>query len=186
LPSPKSPDAISIPQTHTPVPWPVPELVKNGLSSISIGAPGATVNIPVARQGSTRSTVGIPGTGLSWTEQGSRQSVRDRQQAQRPAPQATSTEQLIAEVMATICGPESVGDALWRQGLAQMVIDFDDTPRNVREAALLIKSPESCELHMRRAKGQAATRKASLDILRAVQTVLTFTHEQGWSVRGDG
>ena len=45
LPSPKSPDAISIPQTHTPVPWPVPELVKNGLSSISIGAPGATVNV---------------------------------------------------------------------------------------------------------------------------------------------
>jgi len=160
---------------------------KNGLSSISIGTPGATVNIPLARQGGARTTIGLPGTGLSWTEESTgKRSVRDRQQAQRLAPQTTSTESIITEVMTTISGPESVGDSIWRQGLVQRVIDYDDTPRNVREAALLIRSPEAAELHMRRAKGQAATRKAALDVIRAVQTVLAFTHSQGWSVQGDG
>ena len=157
---------------------------KNGLSSISIGAPGATVNIPVAREGQTRTTVGIPGSGLSWSEERSSKprSVSQRRQQQRPSRQSTSTEQIIDEVMATICGPEAVGDALWRQGLAQRVIDHDDTPRNVREAALLIKSPESAELHLRRARGAAATRRASLDVIRAVQTVIGWTTDQGWSV----
>ena len=42
---------------------------KNGLSSLFIGGPGATMNVPLARSGGTRTTVGIPGTGLSWTEE---------------------------------------------------------------------------------------------------------------------
>ena len=88
--------------------------------------------------------------------------------------------------MATLCGPESVAGSLWRQDLIQQVLDHDDTPRNVREAALLVKSPEMVELHMRRTSTGAATRKASLEILRGIQTVLAFTHEQGWSVQGDG
>ena len=202
---------------------------KNGLSSLSIGGPGATMNVPLARSGGTRTTVGIPGTGLSWTEESTSkpqhptadlpdneihtgprgghwqwrqrrdgrfykdylsanewQSVEQRRQAQRPAPNVPSTEATIQEVMATLCGPENVGDALWRQGLIQMVLDHDDTPRNVREAALLTKSPEMVELHMRRARTGAATRKASLEILRAVQTVLGYTHAMGWSIQGDG
>ena len=66
-----------------------------------------------------------------------------------------------------------------------MVLDHDDTPRNVSDAALLVKSPEMVELHLRRARTGAATRKVSLEILRAVQTVLAFTHEQHWSVQVD-
>ena len=38
-------------------------LSKNGLSSLSIGRPGASINIPLARDGQTRTTVGLPGTG---------------------------------------------------------------------------------------------------------------------------
>ena len=40
---------------------------KGGLSSISVGGRGASFNIPVARSGGPRSTVGLPGTGLSWS-----------------------------------------------------------------------------------------------------------------------
>lgn len=39
----------------------------SGLSSISIGGPGASLNIPVGRRGGPRTTVGLPGTGLSWS-----------------------------------------------------------------------------------------------------------------------
>jgi hypothetical protein len=159
---------------------------KQGLSSISIGAPGATVNIPVARSGSTRSTVGLPGTGLSYSQEGSgSRSVWERQQQQRPAPSIPSTEATIQEVMATLTGPDHVGDALWRQGLVQMVLDHDDTPRSIREAAYLIRSPEAVELHLRRARTGGATRRASLEIISAVRTVLAWTEEQGWSVPSD-
>ena len=40
---------------------------KGGLSSISVGGRGASFNIPVARSGGARTTVGVPGTGLSWS-----------------------------------------------------------------------------------------------------------------------
>ena len=40
---------------------------KGGLSSISVGGRGASFNIPVNRSGGPRSTVGLPGTGLSWS-----------------------------------------------------------------------------------------------------------------------
>ena len=39
-------------------------LSKNGFSSVSIGRRGATVNI--RRDGESRATIGIPGTGISW------------------------------------------------------------------------------------------------------------------------
>ncbi len=38
-----------------------------GLSSISVGGRGASFNIPVNRRGGPRTTVGLPGTGLSWS-----------------------------------------------------------------------------------------------------------------------
>ena len=60
-------------------------LSKKGLSSLSIGRPGATINVPIAREGPSQGTVGLPGTGLSWRESLSdkSQSKRDRQQEQR-------------------------------------------------------------------------------------------------------
>ena len=40
---------------------------KGGLSSISVGGRGASFNIPVSRSGGPRTTVGLPGNGLSWS-----------------------------------------------------------------------------------------------------------------------
>ena len=40
---------------------------QSGLSSISVGGRGATVNLPVNRSGGARTTVDLPGTGLSWS-----------------------------------------------------------------------------------------------------------------------
>lgn len=44
-------------------------LSKRGISSISVGGPGASVNLPVERPGGTRYTVGIPGSGVSWSRE---------------------------------------------------------------------------------------------------------------------
>ena len=154
-------------------------LSKNGLSSISLGGPGASLNIPVARSGGVRQTVGIPGTGLSWSEQAPSRSTRERRQAQRQ--QLPTTQQIINDLLDGVVGPDKIGDSLWRQGLVQRVLDCPDTPRRVREAALLIRSPEMVELHCRRARGAAATNRAALDVIEAIRTVLAFTEEMGWS-----
>lgn len=53
-------------------------VTKNGISSVSIGGKGGTANVPIGRKGGTRTTVGIPGTGLSWTEQISENKINDK------------------------------------------------------------------------------------------------------------
>ena len=114
---------------------------KNGLSSLSLGPRGATVNVPLARDGGTRVTAGIPGTGLSWTEEVGCDSSRPRSTAQRrdssnvPPHQYPALRQVIDDVMGTLCGPGHVGEFLWTQGLVQKVLDHDDTPRNVQRGS---------------------------------------------------
>ena len=47
---------------------------KGGLSSISVGGRGASFNIPVNCRGGPRSNVGLPGTGLSWSNENNKHS----------------------------------------------------------------------------------------------------------------
>ena len=51
-------------------------LTKRGLSSLSIGKPGFTFNLPIFRRGKPRTTVSIPGTGLSGQFEASKARVR--------------------------------------------------------------------------------------------------------------
>lgn len=44
-------------------------VTKNGVSSITLGGKGASLNIPVARSGGIRGTVGLPGSGLSYSRE---------------------------------------------------------------------------------------------------------------------
>lgn len=60
-------------------------LSKNGFSSVSIGRAPFTVNIPVNRAGGVRTTVSIPGTGMSWSEQAPASSRARRTAASRSA-----------------------------------------------------------------------------------------------------
>ena len=60
---------------------------KNGLSSISVGGRGASFNIPVNRSGGNRSTVGLPGTGLSWSVAHEAAAARGLPNRRRHSPQ---------------------------------------------------------------------------------------------------
>ena len=44
-------------------------LSAKGLSSVSFGGAPFTVNVPVARDGDTRATASLPGTGIYYTEE---------------------------------------------------------------------------------------------------------------------
>ncbi len=139
---------------------------KSGVSA-SAGVSGFTVN----SRGTA--TAGLPGTGISY-----RQNLSTSQRRQQQRPTQTGTEAVIQELLSALL---ETGDALWRQGLVDRVLEYPDTPRKVREAAYSIRSIEACELHCRRARGPVATRRAALDVINAVQIVLAFTEEQGWS-----
>lgn len=84
-----------------------------------------------------------------------------------------------------MCDTSHLLDALWGAGIIQKVLDHDDTPRLIREAAYLIRSPEAVELHLRRAKGAEGTRRASMEINNAIRTVLAWTNDQSWSIQND-
>lgn len=142
-------------------------LSRQGLNSISLGTQRASLNIPLSRRWSTETTAAV--------------SIdKQRQTPGNTADQQTS-EATIQEVMEALCGPRKPGDALWRQGLVQRVLDCEEAPRAVLEAALLIRSPEAVELHLRRACGNAATWQAAAEVLEAVRTVVAWTDDQGWS-----
>ena len=83
-------------------------LSKKGLSSLSFGRPGATVNVPIARESPSQATVGLPGTGLSWRESHSDKPrpKRERQQQQRGEDSYTSTKRIINEVRTMLCEPD--------------------------------------------------------------------------------
>jgi hypothetical protein len=61
-------------------------LSKKGVSSVSIGQRGATLNVG---EHGTRATVGIPGTGISYSEQ-----VSDSSDGVEQAPESSSTPEI--------------------------------------------------------------------------------------------
>lgn len=144
----------------------------NGLSSVSLGGRGATVNIPINREGPARATVGLPGTGLSWSEPIGSTSTGERRQAQKGAAVQPTTEQIVAAVQVAFVGPNGVGQALWHQpGLVALLMDRPDTPRQVLEACQIVLSADRIELHVRRGCSPADTlarAKQTLDAARLV------------------
>ena len=64
-------------------------------------------------------------------------------------------------------------------GLDQRAIDYTDIPRKFREQALLLKSTESDELHLRRTRGKPTTKRAANEVLQAVLSVMEWTGQGG-------
>ena len=136
---------------------------KGGLSSISVGGRGASFNIPVNRSGGTRSTVGLPGTGLSWSVE----HTPDRLTVNTAGPavglpnsrrlrhgQLDALKQsLLAVLRKELFAPGSTGDQLWALGLVSRLLA--DGSLSARTAGLLavIETPDAMEAYVLRAMG---------------------------------
>lgn len=72
-------------------------ITKRGISSISVGRRGATVNVPLGREGGTRYTVGIPGSGMSWSHQ-------EKEDGYQQHPHEASGKKTAAQLLAAVCG----------------------------------------------------------------------------------
>jgi hypothetical protein len=144
---------------------------KGGLSSISVGGRGASLNIPVNRVGGVRTTVGLPGTGLSWS---SEQSVGlaaglPNSRRLRPGQLDAFKRQLLAVLEQELFGPAQAGERLWQTGAVTSALNAGQL--GSREAALLalIETPEAMEDYVMRARSRSDARRRAERCVAAVE-----------------
>ena len=130
-----------------------------GLSSISVGGRGASFNIPVNRSGGPRTTVGLPGTGLSWSVEHS----QDRPSAipacpaaglpnsrrLRPGQLDALKQSLLGVLRQQLFAPGSTGEQLWEHGLVSRLLADGSLGARMTGLLALIETPEAMESYVR-------------------------------------
>jgi hypothetical protein len=167
---------------------------KGGLSSISVGGRGASFNIPVSRSGGARTTIGLPGTGLSWSVE----QTPDRPTALPAGPaaglpnsrrlrpgQLDALKLSLLEVLhRELFAPGSTGKRLWEHGLvSRLLADGSLSPRTAGLLAL-IETPEAMESYLLRAQGQNDAKRRAQRCIAAVQEASRLAAFKGWLATG--
>ncbi|WP_411877188.1 DUF4236 domain-containing protein [Vulcanococcus limneticus] len=163
---------------------------KGGLSSISVGGRGASFNIPVTRRGGPRTTVGLPGTGLSWSvehtpETGQPPSLGaaaglPNSRRLRAGQLSALKQDLLALLHRQLFSPASAGQQLWELGLVSRLLA--DGSLAARTAGLLavIETPEALEGYLLRAQGQDDAKRRAQRCIEAVQEASRLAAARGW------
>jgi len=149
---------------------------KGGLSSISVGGRGASFNIPMNRSGGASTTVGLPGTGLSWSAEpvsGLPNSRRLR------SGQLDALKQTLLSVLhQDLFSPGSPGEQLWEQGLVSLLLANGSLPARTTGLLALIETPEAMEAYLLRAQGQDDAKRRAHRCITAVQEALLLIDDQ--------
>jgi hypothetical protein len=171
---------------------------RSGLSSVSIGGPGASFNIPVARSGGPRTTVGLPGTGLSW----SLEHTPDPPAQPAPAHPAGQAEGLpnsrrfrpgeleqfrrscLDLLHQRLFAPGSEAHLLWEHQLVSRLLA--DPALGARLGGLLacIETPEAMEAYLLRARSQDDVKRRADRCLTATREALRLSRARGWCQAG--
>ncbi|MFM7754305.1 MAG: DUF4236 domain-containing protein, partial [Cyanobium sp.] len=161
---------------------------KNGLSSISLGGRGASLNIPVNRRGGTRTTVGLPGSGLSWSweqEGPARQPAGaaaglPNSRRLRPGQLEAFKQSVLALLSEQLFGSGCLGEALWQQGLVGRLLGDGSLGARLREQLGVIASPQALESYLLAAQSQDDTKRRAQRAVEAVRQASTLARERGW------
>jgi hypothetical protein len=161
---------------------------KNGLSSISLGGRGASLNIPVNRRGGTRTTVGLPGTGLSWSweqEQPGRQPAGPAEglpnsRRLQPGQLEAFKQSLLALLSEQLFASGRPGEALWQQGLVSRLLGDDNLGARLRERLAAIESPQALQAYLLRAQSQDDSKRRAQRAVQAVREASTLARGRGW------
>ena len=162
---------------------------KGGLSSISVGGRGASFNIPVARSGGARTTVGVPGTGMSWSVEHApdRPTVNTAGTAAglpnsrrlRPGQLDALKQSLLAVLRQGLFAPGSSGALLWENAsVSRLLADGSLSPRTAGLLAL-IETPEAMEGYLLRAQGQDDAKRRAQRCIEAAQAAVRLVAEKG-------
>jgi hypothetical protein len=166
-----------------------------GLSSISIGSRGASLNVPVARRGGVRTTLGLPGTGLSWTVESDRlpaaspAAARTTPPRRQPLPNSRRLRPSQLEVFQRCClkalegqlfAPDSAGRQLWeRQLIARLLADPGLGPRH-RDLLASIETPEALAATLRGSQSQDDAKRRAYRCIEAVREATRLAAARGW------
>jgi len=159
-----------------------------GLSSISVGGRGASFNIPVNRRGGTRTTVGLPGTGLSWSVE----SPPDRampagaaaglpnSRRLRPGQLDALKQSLLGVLHQELFAPGSTGEQLWEHGLVSRLLADGSLGARTTGLLALIETPEAMEGYLLRSQGQDDAKRRAQRCITAVQEAARLAAGRGW------
>ena len=163
---------------------------KGGLSSISVGGRGASFNIPVARSGGPRTTVGLPGTGLSWSMEqtpdrpvaiaaGAAQGLPNSRRLRSGQLESLKTE-LLAVLHQQLFASGSTGQQLWELGLVSRLLA--DGSLGARPTGLLavIETPEALQGYLLRAQGQDDAKRRAQRCIEAATEAVRLATGRGW------
>ena len=163
---------------------------KGGLSSISLGGPGASINLPVNRRGGARTTVGLPGTGLSWSMEHSpeRPSVNPAGPAAglpnsrrlRAGQLDALKQQLLAVLREQLFAPGSPGEQLWEDGLVSRLLSDGSLAARTMGLLALVETREAMEDYLLRAQGQDDAKRRAQRCISAVQEASRLASARGW------
>lgn len=163
---------------------------KGGLSSISVGGRGASFNIPVSRSGGPRTTVGLPGTGLSWSVEHS----PDRPAAipagpaaglpnsrrLRPGQLDALTQSLLAVLRQELFAAGSAGEQVWEHGLVSRLLADGSLGARTTGLLALIETPEAMAAYLLRSQGQDDAKRRAQRCITAVQEATRLASGRGW------
>ena len=163
---------------------------KGGSSSISVGGRGASFNIPVNRSGGTRSTVGLPGTGLSWSVEHTpdRPTVNPAGRAAglpnsrrlRPGQLDAFKQSLLAVLHKELFAPGSTGEQLWDLGLVSRLLSDGSISGRLAGLLAVIETPEAVEGYLLRAQGQDDAKRRAHRCIEAAQEASRLASARDW------
>jgi len=137
---------------------------KGCLSSISVGGRGGSFNVPATRRGGPRTTVGLLGTGLSW-------SAEHTPETAQPPPLGPAMglpicrrlradqlgalrQDLLDLLQRQLFSPGSAGQQLWELGLVSRQLADGSIGARTTGLLAVIQTPEALEGYLLRAQGQ--------------------------------
>jgi hypothetical protein len=142
---------------------------KGGLSSISVGGRGASFNIPVSRSGGARTTVGLPGTGLSWSVEHTASEGLPNSRRLRPGQLDAFKQTLLALLRQELFAPGSIGEQLWAHESVSRLLANGSLGERTAGLLALIETPEALDSYLLRAQSQDDAKRRAQRCIEAVQ-----------------
>ena len=178
-----------------------------GLSSISLGAPGVSLNLPIHRRGGPRTTLGLPGTGLSWTMEAPPAGASAKARSDPPSITSTTTVPWPAGEAAGLPNSRRLrssqlesfrmsclqmlrqrlfaegapGHLLWDQDLVNRLLKDADLGARSASQLAAIASPAALDDYVGRARSQDEVKRRCQRCIDAVSMALALVAQRRWS-----
>ncbi|MDM7953486.1 MAG: DUF4236 domain-containing protein [Cyanobium sp. CZS 25K] len=151
-----------------------------GLSSISVGGRGASVNVPVARAGGARTTLGLPGTGLSWSVEHAPAAGLPNSRRLRPGQLDALRASCLHLLRQQLFASGGSGAALWDANLVSRLLADPSLGAGCAGLLALIETPEALEAYLLRARGQDDLKRRARRCVEAAEEANRLARSRGW------